>query len=276
MLYRFAVSQKVSNWTPFVVIGLGLLASLLFSSSIYADNCALQQSAEKVDVDYIYDGDTLRLTDKRKIRLIGINTPEHGRGGKQDEPFYIEAKTQLKKYIQQNHHKIKIVLGKKTRDRYKRNLAHLFSTNNQNITEQLLKQGLGFVITISPNLQYLDCYIKAEEYARKRKLGIWNHSYSKAIQTKDLKHSQRGFHRIRGTVIRISESKSSYWLNLDTKTNHPFAIRLAKKDLKYFKTFHPKDLLKQRITARGWIYPTKNENRMNVHHPASLKIQKTD
>lgn len=187
MLYR-SVKQKASNWTLFAFIAL-----TSFTSPLYADNCTVSQFDETVNVDHVYDGDTIKLIDGRKLRLIGINTPERGRNGKKDEPFYQAAKKQLQQIIKKNNNQIKVVFGKDKRDRYKRFLAHIFTMENENITARLIKKGMGFTVAIPPNIQLLDCYQNAEYKAQKNQRGIWGHNYSHATDVASLKKSTRGF-----------------------------------------------------------------------------------
>lgn len=261
------VKQKASKWTPFVFLVLAI-----FTSSVYATNCTIQQSHETVQVAHVYDGDTVKLVDGRKLRLIGINTPERGRDGNENQPFYQHAKNQLQQIIKNNHSQIKIVIGKDKYDRYKRLLAHPFTLSGENISAMLLKKGMGFSITIPPNIQFTDCYQRAEKIALKFNRGIWGHPFSHAIVATSLSKNTRGFHQVKGTVQRVGESRSSFWLNL----NKNFALRILKKDLPYFTTFHPKELLNRQLIARGWIYQQKNELRMTIQHPASIQLQNTD
>jgi len=261
------VKQKASNWTLFAFIALGS-----FTSPIYADNCSPGSFQETLEVAHVYDGDTIKLVDGRKLRLIGINTPERGRDGKKDQPFYLDAKNQLQQIIHKNNNRVKVVYGKDQRDRYKRWLAHIFTPDNKNIAATLIKTGMGFTIAIPPNIQFLKCYQDAELDAKKHKRGIWNHQYSRAIPVNLLKSTTSGFQQVKGIVQRVAESRSSFWLNLNSK----FALRILKKDLTYFSKYHPKDLLRKQVIARGWIYKRKNEQRMTIQHPAALKIQNTD
>lgn len=53
----------------------------------------LPASAEAVHVHHVYDGDTLTLTDHRRVRVLGIDTPEV----KQNQPFAIEARDELRR-----------------------------------------------------------------------------------------------------------------------------------------------------------------------------------
>lgn len=52
-----------------------------------------QSSGGGARVAYVVDGDTLRLTNGRYVRLIGIDTPEHGR------PYYLAAKRHLDQLV---------------------------------------------------------------------------------------------------------------------------------------------------------------------------------
>ena len=271
MLYRSYVNQKASNWTPFAFLVLAI-----FTRPLHANNCVVKQYHETVQVAHVYDGDTIKLVDGRKLRLIGINTPERGRDGKQNEPFYQSAKNQLQQIIKKNKNKIKIVFGKDKQDRYKRFLTHIFSMNNENITATLIKNGMGFTIAVPPNVQLLSCYQNAEREAQKHKRGIWGHNYSQPIPIDALDKSARGFHLISGVVQRIGESRSSFWLNLNSKSGAKFALRILKKDLQHFTSYHPEELLNRKLIARGWIYQTKGEQRMTIHHPISLQIQNAD
>jgi endonuclease YncB( thermonuclease family) len=269
MLYRSNVKQRASSWTLFVFIAL-----TIFSPALFANSCAISQPYESVHVARVYDGDTLKLTDGRKIRLIGINTPEHGSDGNKDEPFYQQAKNQLQQIIQKSHHQIKMVLGSEKHDRYQRLLAHIYTMDNENITATLIKSGMGYTIAIPPNIQRLTCYQDAEREAQNQKRGIWAHNSSRIIDVTSLKKSLNGFQRISGTVYRVGESRSSFWLNLNSKSK--FALRIPKDDLSYFEKFHPNDLLNRHIVARGWINKTNGEQRMTIHHPAALQIQNAD
>ncbi|MCK4864836.1 MAG: thermonuclease family protein [Gammaproteobacteria bacterium] len=262
------VHQKASKWTLFVFIAL----SICLPAKVSADTCAAQLFHETVNVSHIYDGDTIRLTDGRKLRLIGINTPERGRDGNKDQPFYLSAKKQLQQIVKNNKNQLKIVLGKEKNDRYKRLLAHVFTINGKNISATLLRNGQGFSITIPPNIRFLNCYKNAEKEAQNNKRGIWNHAFSKPIRASSISNSTLGFQRASGTVKRIGKSRSSFWLNLDAN----FAIRILKKDLPYFNSVHPKTLLHHHLTVRGWVYKKNKEFRMTVHHPASLQIHATD
>ncbi|MDH5395329.1 MAG: thermonuclease family protein [Gammaproteobacteria bacterium] len=270
------VIQKAPFRAPFVF--LPFLLFILFTAGL----CAATQSSqckpatydERAKVAHVYDGDTIELTDGRKIRLIGVNTPERGHDGDKDEPFYLEAKKHLQQLLKQSQGQIYLTLGQEQRDHYKRTLAHIFTLSGENISATLIQRGLGFSITVPPNLRFLNCYQDAEQSAQKSKRGIWQSPHHRIINAVSLTTSSSGFHRINGKIKRIGESKSFYWLNLETSSNINFALRIPKKDMIYFVQYHPKNLLHQYVTARGWVSLKNGELRMTIHHPASLQRQK--
>jgi len=78
MQYRYVVKGVSVSGTPFLFRAL-LAGILLYCSATragVADNCAAGQTSERVRVIHVYDGDTVKLADGRRLRFIGINTPE--------------------------------------------------------------------------------------------------------------------------------------------------------------------------------------------------------
>lgn len=230
-------------------------------------NCSSSYYDADVEVAKIHDGDTLRLVDGRKLRIIGINTPELARKNKPADPLSGEARDALRTLLQ-NNDRIKLRYGKEKYDRYNRLLAHPFLVDGTNITEQLLKQGMGFALVVPPNNWQHDCYKKAENHARKNQLGLWQHPHYRAIAAEDVTNKFNGYYRIRGKVIRVGESRYSYWLNLAKG----FALRIKKQDADHFQSLSIKDLKDKTIIARGWIYERNQEMRMQIRHPSALEV----
>ena len=215
----------------------------------------------------MFDGDTLLLADGRRLRLIGLNTPERANRERTAEPLADEARHALQKLVNTGS-PLKLRWGKEKKDRYGRLLAHVFTADGRNITTRLLRAGMGAAIQVPPNLWAWDCYIKAEKAARKQQRGIWNRPYFAPLEADQLNANVQGFHFIRGRLSRVGNSKTALWLNLG---NH-FALRIHRKDLPYFRQLDFNQLIGKELTARGWIYAYKGQWRMNLHHPASLEI----
>ncbi len=221
-------------------------------------------------IEKVYDGDTVRLEDGGKIRLIGINTPELGRDGSPDQPYAVQAKSRLRQLVNSTNRKVGVLMDNQKKDRFGRTLAHLFLPDSTNISALLLREGLGWHIAVTPNTEFLECYAREQQEARAKKLGVWKNP--DIIDAASLKLEDTGFQLITGRVVRAGESRRHVWLNLPFN----FSIRIDREDLKYFISWRPEELLHKRIETSGWIYAYngkgKRELRMQVHHPAVIRV----
>ena len=94
-------------------------APYYYGSSISGGSGGGQQtSGGGARVDYVVDGDTIRLTNGQYVRLIGIDTPERGR------PYDLAAKRNLDRMVQG---KVRLVNPASTddKDHYGRMLRYL-------------------------------------------------------------------------------------------------------------------------------------------------------
>ena len=150
-------TRKALRWSAFFI-------AWLFVGLAQADACRMPADAVRVQARTVFDGDTLELTDGRRVRLIGINAPEIGRQGKPSEPFARAAEARLQALTQGA---LYLAPGKESRDRYGRTLGHLFDAAGHNLEAQLLAEGLGFAIGVPPNLTLVVCHLEAEQRARR-------------------------------------------------------------------------------------------------------------
>jgi len=234
-----------------------------------APECPADRIDEYAVVGEVFDGDTLRLIDGRKLRLIGINTPEFGRDGQPDDPLARRAKQALIRLAGPGTH-LGLRYGRERKDRYGRLLAHLFLADGTNIQARLLADGRGAALVVPPNLWQRTCYASSETDARRRRAGIWAVAHYRPREAATLSSGIRGFHIVHGRVQRVGSSRDAVWLNLSTD----FALRIPRKDLVYFTATNPLALTGKEVFARGWIYKRKGELRMTVRHPASLGLDR--
>ena len=149
---------------------------LLGASSACQDDPAVGADLESVVVKRVVDGDTVELSDGRKIRYIGVDTPEISHSqGEEDDCFGQEARIFNEA----------LVLGKtveleydvEPKDRYGRTLAYVWLVSGSNrrlVAEELIRKGYGKVLTIPPNDMYLERLEAAEELARSSGAGLWS------------------------------------------------------------------------------------------------------
>jgi len=237
----------------------------LVAASVQATECRLERYDEQVKVTKVYDGDTVRLADGRNLRFIAINTPETARNSQPAQPLAETAKHRLEVLLAADK-TLQLRYDKERKDRHGRLLAHPFLSDGRNLAQQLLQAGLGFQITVPPNLLLLECYQQAELDARLQQRGLWRQADYRPRPASQLGPNDTGFRRVNGTVSRIGESRSAYWLNL----GRGFALRLPKTDIDAFP-YPPGSLKNKTLTVRGWIYSRHGELRMNLRHPASIE-----
>ncbi len=123
-------------------------------------------------VDYVIDGDTIVAGEKR-VRLLGINTPEEG------EYFYNESTVALMAMIED-----KAVIMEKDetdKDRYGRLLRYIF-LEDFFINLELVYRGFANVYTYPPDTAYNEVLLQAEEHAREKKIGLWKESEYDGIE----------------------------------------------------------------------------------------------
>jgi micrococcal nuclease len=120
---------------------------------------------DTVTVEKIIDGDTIELQGGKRIRLIGIDAPEEG------ECLYQEAKEYLFSLL--NKQNIVLEEDVQKTDKYGRTLAYVWKDNNF-INLIMLKNGLAKLLTIPPNVKYVNEFIKAQKEAQEKSNGLWS------------------------------------------------------------------------------------------------------
>jgi endonuclease YncB( thermonuclease family) len=136
---------------------------------------SLPPDAEAVQVRNVYDGDTLTLTDQRRVRLLGIDAPEI----KENQPFAQEAKDYTKGWCEKNQ-TIYLSYDGDKEDHYGRTLAHVYVQQQQGsyicVNEGIVAAGLAAAYRPSADktTRNYDKLIALQAQARAAKLGIHN------------------------------------------------------------------------------------------------------
>ncbi|SDQ32966.1 thermonuclease family protein [Leucobacter chromiiresistens] len=127
-------------------------------------------------VTAVVDGDTIKTVDAagtvNRIRVIGIDTPEIGRGKTPDECWAQEARTALVDLLDGKDVELVSDPSQGDVDRYGRLLRHLY-TDTGNVAEQLLQQGAGYEYTYSKPYAGQADFRSAENAARAAGAGLW-------------------------------------------------------------------------------------------------------
>ena len=122
-------------------------------------------------VEKVIDGDTVVLTDKERVRYIGMDTPELHHPRKAVQPYAREAWEFNRKLVEGQ--KVRLEFDVERRDRYGRLLAYVFLEDGRFVNAELLKEGYAQLLTIPPNVRYVDLFTGLQRQAREAKRGLW-------------------------------------------------------------------------------------------------------
>lgn len=230
--------------------------------------CTTDRTDEQVRASLAYDGDTVTLSDGRRVRLIGIDTPELGRNGQPHQPGALAARDRLRQLLFTHRQRLDLRFDVERQDKYGRLLAHAFFGDGSNLVEQLLTEGAGAQLVIPPNIWQADCYRRAVDSARQQRRGVWALPAYQPTPVEQLSLRSEGFRIVRGRVSHIGNSASAVWINLVGN----FAVRIEREDLPEFRAFDLDALVGNTLEAQGWLYVRTGQLRMRVRHPAALNI----
>ena len=129
---------------------------------------AAPRDARQAIVARVVDGDTVELSSIGKARLIGIDTPEVHGGA---ECFGREASAYAERLL--DGERVSYTVGREERDRYGRVLVYLWLADGRSFNALLVSRGDAQPLTIPPNDDYADLFVRLARQARERGRGLW-------------------------------------------------------------------------------------------------------
>jgi endonuclease YncB( thermonuclease family) len=247
------------------LFGLCLGWGLLWANGVAAAVCEAEHIDEYVRVDYVVDGDTLALDDGRRLRLIGLDTPELGRATDREQPLADEARHELRALLNAAR-RIGLQYDIEREDKYRRTLAHAFLDNGENLTAQLLGQGLAVSFVVPPNLWGQACYARQEMQARAQGRGLWALPSHQVRTVPGLGSIKEGIHRLTGAVVSVREHQGGQLLSLGGEV----MLHIDPPDMIYFNNIDMTGLIGRQIRVKGWLHRSSQGWRMQLRHPAVL------
>jgi micrococcal nuclease len=130
---------------------------------------AVPADAGEAWVDYVHDGDTLFLTDGRKVRLLGIDTPEVGEHA---ECYGDTARERLRAVLPEGTH-VRTVSDVRPLDQYGRTLLFLFTDDGALVNLDLIRDGYAEAVVLKPNVLWAAEVEAAEDEAQAASRGMW-------------------------------------------------------------------------------------------------------
>ena len=160
------------------LITLGVLLFLFLPQLI----CAEQQ-AQSGKVLWVYDGDTIRVENIGKVRLIGIDTPEKEDSDR--DRYYLKqgvTRSRLRTIADEAHQfLIRAAKGRtvvlqtdlEIEDRHGRLLAYVYLADGSLLNQILIEKGLAAVYR-KFDFRLKENFLAAEHLAKKNEFGLWH------------------------------------------------------------------------------------------------------
>ena len=130
--------------------------------------CIPLQEGQRAEYIRVVDGDTaiFRIEgEDRRIRYIGINTPEKGQDYSWDATIYNEE-------LLSSAGAIWLYKDVSDTDRYNRLLRYVV-VEGKFVNYLLIENGYAQVMMVSPDVACADMFLEAQETARREKRGLW-------------------------------------------------------------------------------------------------------
>jgi micrococcal nuclease len=127
---------------------------------------------QKAKVARVVDGDTFEIEGGRKVRLIGVDTPEsvhpdparNTEFGKTASAFTRNRLEGKDVYLEKDVSET---------DKYGRLLRYAYLADGTFFNELLVSEGMANPATFPPDVKYADVFVKAQQYARDNNKGLW-------------------------------------------------------------------------------------------------------
>ena len=158
--------------------GVVFLCSLLYVQIVLSASPAITGKVVR-----IYDGDTIKVENVGKVRLLGIDTPEFESTGRDQyylrqgisEPTLRRISLESREYVSRNIVGEIVVLttDRETHDKYGRLLAYVHLPDGRLLNRALIEEGLA-VVYRRFDFKLKTDFIKAEKSAKQMGRGLWS------------------------------------------------------------------------------------------------------
>jgi len=220
-------------------------------------------------VKFAVDGDSLTLDDGRRVRIIGLNTPELR---PEPQPFARAAQARVQQLLRQNQNRVTLVSGPEKYDRHGRFLYHVLLQDRQPLAEILIAEGLAAQTAVAPNIHCADRYGATEQLARRNSLGLWSDVSFWQRSFKALKARESGFYLIQDKVDKVSLSADKARIKLQHGVVLHLPLPATLEDTQA-NELAVDELPGRVVEARGWIYRYQRQHHLNLYTAANLQIQ---
>ncbi|MFK7852839.1 MAG: thermonuclease family protein [Granulosicoccus sp.] len=261
-------------WTVSIALACGVLIAMpaalaaAKSDMTQRPECLLRNKLEAVSIKRVTDGDTVVLSDERRVRLIGINTLELNEKNASDRAWAKEASASLEAFVSGGS--IQIVPGIETHDRHGRLLAHLLRSDGVNASHQLVSQGLAIAIAVGKNTRCAIELQTLEQSARETESGLWRNPGAWRVTKDRLTGRERGFRIVHSRVIRSDHHGKRRTLLLENGLLVKVGRHWPVKNRSQQKMLD--SIVGKKIRVKGWLGVHAGKSVITLDHPGNILV----
>ncbi len=251
-----------------------MIKRLFLLSLLLILSCS-QSNYSQIRVLEVIDGDTIKLSNGRLLRYIGLDTPEvrikekAGDFKYRPQPFSLEAKEFNRKLVEGKLVRIEFDIEKT--DRYGRLLGYCFLEETF-VNARLIEQGYAVLYTYPPNVKYVELFIDAQKRAREAKNGLWG-SFPVINHSQANKYINQ-IRSVEGVVLGSYKSAKCVFLNFGQDYKKDFSVVIFNNVLNAFsrRGINPLDFYNgKKIRVNGRIQEY-NGPEVIVNSPYEIEV----
>jgi len=253
------------------------VAKKLFFLVFFLLSCNTLQDYSKIEVSEVIDGDTVRLSNGKLLRYIGLDTPEirvkrNGQFIYSPQPFSQEAKEYNRNLVEGR--RIRVEFDTTKQDRYGRLLGYCF-VDEVFVNAKLIEEGYAVLYTYPPNVKYVDLFVKLQKAARKERRGLWG-SY-KVIEQAQAGNYIHQIKTVKGRVLNTYKSSKCIFLNFGKDWRTDFTVVIFNNSLRSFydRDIDPLTFYKGKMVEVSGRIKEYNGPEIIVNTPQEIEIIKS-
>lgn len=233
------------------------------------------EAGESHSVAEIIDGDSLRLSDGRVVKLSGIRAPDappNVEGGTAESwPLGLEATGVVSTLV--GDEQVILAYGDNRLDRHGRILAQVTNSKGQWLQGRLLQKGLARVESYPDNRAGVSEMLVLERQARAERRGLWRHPFYAVRRAEDAGEDIGSFQLIEGRVLKVAIVGGRAYLNFGEDWRSDFTLVIEPAQRRQFEAegLDPRLFEGRRVQARGWL-GYRNGATINITHPEQIEV----
>ncbi len=165
-----AIMLGIAN-TLFLVAFVLMLPEIQLRFPLMQNRGENFEGQEVYRVARVVDGDTIELEDGRKVRYIGINTPETVDLRRKVECFGKEASSFNANLVKGRSVRLEKDISET--DKYGRLLRFVYLEDGTFVNEVLVREGYAYASAYTPDVSRKELFLEAEKNARENHRGLW-------------------------------------------------------------------------------------------------------